>query len=57
MTKVSDLISDCYSCSKCIHYCDCADYDFDCDDLNWTYTYASEDNKTTERVKGINDDF
>lgn len=45
MTKVSDLISDCYSCSKCIHYCDCADYDFDCDDLNWTYTYASENDK------------
>lgn len=45
MTKVSDLISDCYSCSKCIYYYDCVDYVFDCDDLNWTYIYASENDK------------
>lgn len=24
---------------------DSDDYDFDCDDLNWTYIYASEDDK------------
>ena len=45
------LYSDCYSCSKCIHYGDCVDsdddddYNFNCDDINWTYTYASEDDK------------
>ena len=55
--KMTNAYCDCYSCSKCIHYGNCVDYDFDCDDLHWAYTYASEDNKTTERVKGINDDF
>ena len=43
------LYSDCYSCSKCIHYGDCVDidddYNFDCDDINWTYTYTSENDK------------
>lgn len=43
------IYSDCYSCSKCIHYGDCVDSDddcnFNCDDINWTYIYASENDK------------
>ena len=41
------LYSDCYSCSKCIHYGDCVDSDddYNCDDLNWTYIYTSENDK------------
>lgn len=41
-----DSNCDCHSCSKCIHYGDCIDSDdFDFDDLNWTYIYASEEDK------------
>lgn len=43
-----DSNCDCHSCSKCIHYGDCIDsddFDFDFDDLNWTYIYASEEDK------------
>lgn len=43
------LYTDCYSCSKCIHYGDCVDsdddYNFNCDDISWTYIYASENDK------------
>ena len=51
MTNRDTLYCDCYSCFKCIHYGACVDsnddYDFICDDLNWTYIYASEDDKET----------
>ena len=36
--KRCTFYSDCYCCSKCIHYNSCYDSDdfnFDCDDLNW----------------------
>lgn len=47
--KRGTLYSDCYSCSKCIHYGDCVDsdddYNFTYDDIDWTYIYASENDK------------
>lgn len=40
------LYSDCYSCSKCIHYNDCVDtddnYDDYIDNFTWTYIHVSE---------------
>ena len=40
------LYSDCYSCSKCIHYGDCVDtddnYDDYIDNFTWTYIPVSE---------------
>lgn len=42
------LYSDCYSCSKCIHYGDCVDtddnYDDYIDNFTWTYIPVSESN-------------
>lgn len=35
--KLSILNDDCVDSND--------DYNFDCDDLNWTYIYASEDDK------------
>ena len=40
------LYSDCYSCSKCIHYGDCVytddNYDDYIDNFTWTYIPVSE---------------
>ena len=47
------LYSDCYSCSKCIHYGDCVDtddnYDDYIDNFTWTYIPVSE---STVQIEG-----
>ena len=50
------LYSDCYSCSKCIHYGDCVDTDDNYDDyidkFAWTYIPISEGTVQREEASG-----